>query len=176
MENKGCVHIYHGNGKGKTTAAIGLCVRAAGAGLKVLIYQFLKDNTSSERSVLKNIPGITLVDGIDKAKFTFNMSSEEKQETGAYCRSMFCSLVQTAVQGNYDVLLLDEVLHVLRKDMISEEMLLDFLNERPDGMEVILTGYNPSKKLVDCADYVSHIVKEKHPFDKKLGARVGIEK
>ena len=78
MESKGCVHIYYGDGKGKTTAALGLCVRAAGAGLSVLIYQFLKDSSSSECAVLKNIPGITLIDGVKQAKFTFNMTEQER--------------------------------------------------------------------------------------------------
>ena len=176
MRNKGCVHIYYGDGKGKTTAAMGLCIRAAGAGWKVLIYQFLKDNSSSERNVLKNIPGITLVDGNDHAKFTFNMTPEEKEETGRYYRRIFDNIVHMAFDGGYELVVLDEILHVVNKEMIPEEALVEFLEQRPDGMEVVMTGYNPSEELIEHADYVSRIVKEKHPFDRKLKARVGIEK
>ena len=176
MNNKGCVHIYYGDGKGKTTAAVGLGVRAAGAGLKVLIYQFLKDNSSSECSILKNIPGITLVDGKKQTKFTFDMTPEEKEEAGRFYRAAFKTVTDMAVKENYDVLLLDEILHVVNNQMLPEVNLLRFLEKRPGGMEVIITGYNPSKTLIEHADYVSHIIKEKHPFDQNLKARVGIEK
>ena len=81
---KGLVHIYHGDGKGKTTCGMGLCVRAAGAGDKVLIYQFLKNSKSSERSILEKIPNITLMDGKEDAKFTFNMTDEEKEANKIY--------------------------------------------------------------------------------------------
>lgn len=176
MKDKSCVHIYYGDGKGKTTAAVGLCVRAAGAGLKVLVYQFLKDNTSSECMILKSIPGITLVESEIKAKFTFNMTREEKEENGRCYIKVFQALIKKAVHENYDVLVLDEVLHVLYEHMLPEKMLLDFLEQRPDGLEVVMTGYYPSKALIEHADYVSHIVKEKHPFDQCLKARTGIEK
>ena len=81
---QGLVHIYHGDGKGKTTCGIGLCVRAAGAGDKVLIYQFLKDNSSSERRILERIPNITVMDGKEDIKFTFQMTDEEKGLCRAY--------------------------------------------------------------------------------------------
>lgn len=176
MKNKGCVHIYYGDGKGKTTAGIGLCVRAAGAGLKVLIYQFLKDNSSSERNILRHIPGITLVDGEDHVKFTFNMTPEEKIRQKAFYIRKFDELRNMCAENKYDVLFLDEILHVIHQKMIPEETVIDFLNSRPDGMEVILTGYNPSESLIEMADYVSHMIKIKHPYDQQLAARQGIEK
>ena len=172
---KGCVHIYHGDGKGKTTSGVGLCVRAAGAGLKVLIYQFLKDNSSSERKVLQNIPGITVVDGNEKVKFTFNMTNEEKKLASMQCTFAFEMIINMAVRDGYDVVFFDEILHLIHKQMIDEDMVLNFLKNRPKGMEVILTGYYPSERLVAAADYVSHICKEKHPYDQKLPARLGIE-
>lgn len=174
--NKGCVHIYHGDGKGKTTCGVGLCVRAAGAGWKVLIYQFLKDNSSSERHVLKNIQGITLMDGSDNVKFTFNMSEAERQQCARDCQETFDTLVRKAVDEHYDLVFFDEILHLIHKGMISEDRVLEFLNNRPEGMEVVMTGYYPSDRLMDAADYVSHIGKEKHPFDRHLAARIGIEK
>ena len=80
MSERGLIHIYHGNGKGKTTCGMGLCVRAAGAGKKVLIYQFLKNSHSSELNILRNVPGITVMEGKEDAKFTFQMTEEEKAE------------------------------------------------------------------------------------------------
>lgn len=174
MNNKGRVHIYYGDGKGKTTAGVGLCVRAAGAGFKVLVYQFLKDNSSCERNILKNIPGITLIDGRNHVKFTFNMSSEEKEEQKKYYMQMFQHIVCMA--ENYDVIFLDEILHVIHQGMLPELSVLNFLNHRPAGLEVILTGYNPSEQLIEAADYVSHIIKVKHPYDQRVAARRGIEK
>ncbi len=172
---KGCVHIYHGDGKGKTTCGIGLCIRGAGAGLKVLIAQFLKDNSSSERRILENVPGIFLVQGPSKARFTFSMSPEELEAAGRQYREMFQKIVETACAGGYDMVFLDEILHLILKNLIPESQVLDFLDRRPEGMEVILTGYSPSLELLSRADYVSHIVKEKHPYDQGLTARAGIE-
>lgn len=173
---KGCVHIYHGDGKGKTTCGMGLCVRAAGAGLKVMIYQFLKDNSSNERKILGIIPNITLVDGEESVKFTFHMTDAEKAQCACRCSAVFESVTRRAVEEKYDVLFLDELLHLINKKMIDEDRVVDFLEHRPYGMEVIMTGYYPSERLKGMADYVSHIVKEKHPFDKHLAAREGIER
>lgn len=174
--NRGLIHIYHGNGKGKTTCGMGLCVRAAGAGKKVLIYQFLKNSQSSERAILKTIPQITLMEGKEDAKFTFNMSEAEKAANKAYYMEKFGEICRTAVDGDYDVLFLDEVLHVINKDMVDEAAVLDFLKHKPEKLEVIMNGYHPSEALIEIADYVSHIKKEKHPFDEGIPARVGIEK
>ena len=80
-----------------------------------------------------------------------------------------------AAEGDYDVLFLDEILHVIRKDLLSETIVLDFLKHKPEKLEVIMTGYDPSPALLEMADYVTHMVKEKHPYDKGIPARVGIE-
>ncbi len=172
---KGCVHIYHGNGKGKTTCGIGLCVRGAGAGLKVLVAQFLKDNSSSERKVLEMIPGIDLACGMEKVRFTFSMTPQELAAASRAYADMFARVAEMACEKGYDMVFLDEILHLIHKDMIPEEKVLEFLDRRPRGMEVIMTGYYPSQALLSRADYVSNIVKEKHPFDQGLLARTGIE-
>lgn len=173
---KGLIHIYHGDGKGKTTCGMGLCVRAAGAGLKVLIYQFLKNSKSSERNILEHIPNITLMDGKEDAKFTFNMTEEEKKANKIYYTEIFKEICQKAVEGDYDVLFMDEVLHVINQKMIDEDDVLEFLKNKPEKLEVIINGYYPSEKMRAAADYISHIQKEKHPFDSGIPARVGIEK
>ena len=91
-----------------------------------------------------------------------------------------CSFVgmdrEQAVDEDYDVLFLDESLHVINKDMLDEELVLDFLKNKPEKLEIIMNGYHPSEKLQEAADYISLIQKEKHPFDQGIPARVGIEK
>jgi len=96
--NQGCIHIYCGNGKGKTTCAVGLCVRAAGFGYKVLMYQFMKNNSTSERNVLEKIPNMTIVDGLPQEKFSFQMTDEEKAERKSYYESQFAMLTQKVIR------------------------------------------------------------------------------
>ena len=114
----GCVHIYCGDGKGKTTCGMGLCTRAAGYGYRVLIYQFMKDNSTSERKVLLLSPNVTFVPGQDKIKFSFLMTPEEKAEQKRYYEEQFQKVTEKAVQEEYDVLFLDE-LPEFRKNVLD---------------------------------------------------------
>ena len=157
----GCVHIYCGDGKGKTTCGMGLCTRAAGYGYRVLIYQFMKDNSTSEQ---------------DKIKFSFLMTPEEKAEQKRYYEEQFQKVTEKAVQEEYDVLFLDELVYTIGSKLFDEQLLLDFLDHKPEKLEVILTGQGPSEALIERADYVSELKKIKHPFDKGLAARDGIER
>lgn len=172
----GLIHIYCGDGKGKTTTGMGLCVRGAGFGYKVLIYQFMKNNKTSERRILEQVPNITLVDGLEQEKFSFQMTPEEKQERRAFYDSQLEKVTCMAAEGNYDILFLDESIYTIRAGLLSEEKLISFLREKPDKLEVILTGQGPSEDLLKLADYVSEIRKIKHPFDYHQRARDGIER
>lgn len=176
MATTGLIHIYCGNGKGKTTTGMGLCARAAGFGYKVLIYQFMKDNSTSERCVLGLSDHVTLMEGLPQEKFSFQMTEEEKKERKAFYESQFRLVTQKAIDENYDVLFLDETIYTIAAGLLSEELVLDFLKNKPDHLEVILTGQGPSQVMIDAADYVSEIQKVKHPFDKGMPARKGIEK
>ena len=161
-DNLGYVHVYCGDGKGKTTTAMGLCTRAAGYGYKVLIYQFMKNNKTSERKILQQIPNITFVDGLERK---------------TYYEKQFRKITAKAAEENYDLLFFDELIYTIRAGLFDEQILLDYLkNEKPAHLEVILTGQQPSEELVALADYVSEIRKIKHPFDQGLPARLGIEK
>ncbi|MGN0513668.1 MAG: cob(I)yrinic acid a,c-diamide adenosyltransferase [Lachnospiraceae bacterium] len=175
MKEKGLVHIYCGNGKGKTTAAVGLAVRCAGGGGKVLFYQFLKDGNSGEINILKNIPEIDVMETVDSAKFVFQMTPQEKSDMALLCRNKLEEISEILKNDEYDMLILDEVLHVVNFNFISPKDMLTFIKDKPEKLELVLTGYEPSEELTEAADYVSDICKVKHPFDKGIGARKLIE-
>lgn len=172
----GYVHIYCGDGKGKTTCGMGLCTRAAGYGYRVMIYQFMKNNSTSERKILSGVENITLIPGLDQEKFSFRMTEEEKKEHRQFYEEQFERVTKKACEDGYDVLFLDELIYTIRAGLFDEQLLLDFLDRKPEKLEVILTGQGPSEKLMSRADYISEIRKIKHPFDQGLSARPGIER
>lgn len=173
MIGTGRIHIYYGNGKGKTTAAVGLAVRAAGAGLKVLVFQFLKDNSSSERKVLEALPNVTCLPGKERVKFVSNMNSDERAQYRHYNNKALDEIIKFC--GPFDMLLLDEVLCALELDVISEEKLISFIQHKPRGLEIVMTGHKAADSLVEMADYVTEVRKVKHQFDLGRSARKGIE-
>jgi cob(I)alamin adenosyltransferase len=172
----GLLHIYTGNGKGKTTAAVGLSVRYAGSGGKVIFSQFLKDNKSSELNILNKIEGIELVLCDEFFGFYSKMSDDTKDRAKVVYNNYLRKLIDIASQEDIQMLILDEVIGAYNYDLIEREVLLHFLRNKPDHLEVIMTGRNPDKELLELADYVSEIVKVKHPYDKGIQARVGIER
>lgn len=170
-----CVHIYCGDGKGKTSAALGLAVRAAGRGRKILLVRFLKKEDSGEVPVLRRIPGITVKPCEREFGFVFCMEAEERARAAAYYQQQFEQACQSVEQEDYDVLVLDEILAACNYGMVQEEDVIRFLENRPEKLEVVLTGRNPSRRLLEHADYVSEIQMRKHPFEKGVPARKGIE-
>ena len=188
----GCVHLYCGDGKGKTTAAIGLAVRAAGTGKQVVAARFLKTDQSGEVEILKRLPEVTLIPCEKTFGFTWKMTDEVKQEAADYYKSMFETACREAVKRcgeagslgseklqnkeNCDVLLvLDEVCASLSSGLLELADIVDFLDHRPANLEVVMTGRKPPEELLLRADYVTEMEKIKHPFDRKILARRGIE-
>lgn len=175
--DRGLIHIYTGEGKGKTTAGLGLCLRAAGNGMKILVARFLKTNTSAELNALKEFSNIDIVP--NEIAFGFSKiwkdDPEVKPKAVAYYSQMLHTALETAVSGDYDVLLLDEIIASVRLGVVDTNELLTFLKEKPEKLEVIMTGRDPIPELIELADYVSEIQKIKHPFDQGIFARKGIE-
>lgn len=169
----GLIHIYCGDGKGKTTAAMGLALRAAGSGKKVLLLQFFKDGKSSEFSALSHVPGIEIILQPRTFGFSWTLSEAEKAEAKAY----YSDLLEDAFRrgGDFDLLVLDEAMSACSTGMIGETRLLALLGEKPEGLEVVLTGRDPSQTLLDAADYVTEMKKIKHPYERGIAARKGIE-
>ena len=174
--SKGLIHIYTGEGKGKTTASVGLAVRAAGQGLKVLFVQFFKldDASSGEKEILKKLPGIELLrSNVRHPIFTKEKTNKEllKQSIG----ETFETVKKKIASDGINLLVLDEINSVLTGGWLDIDDMIDFLENRPEGLEVVLTGRDAPVELVKMADYVTEMLKIKHPFDNGIKARKGIE-
>jgi cob(I)alamin adenosyltransferase len=173
---KGLVHIYTGNGKGKTTAAIGLGIRACGRGMKVLMVQFLKGTDTGEIYTLKKLePDFTLHRRTEVKKFTCSMSKKEKDEAKAVQKELFDFAVNSMKSGEWDLIILDEIMAAISSGFIEVDNVVDFIKGRPDNVEIALTGRNAPAELILLADYVSEIRAVKHPMKKGIPARKGIE-
>jgi cob(I)alamin adenosyltransferase len=172
----GLIHIYEGDGKGKTTAAIGLSIRCAGNGGKVIFTQFLKDNKSSELNILTAISHINVVSSDEFFGFYSKMSEETKERAKAVYSTLLETVIKKASKEDYQLLVLDEIIAAYNFKLINQTMLLEFLKNKPNHLEVVMTGRSPAVELVELADYVSRINKIKHPYDKGIKARAGIEK
>ncbi len=170
-----CVHIYCGDGKGKTTAAVGLAVRASGCDKKVLIARFLKTDHSGEVIALGTLSGITVIPCEQSFGFFTNMTIEQKTAAGIYYSGLLDTTLKKAADESFDLLVLDEIMAVCNYGLVNEDQVLRFLADRPEKLEVVLTGRNPSERLLLQADYVSEIKKIKHPYDRGINARRGIE-
>lgn len=175
MQN-GLIHIYFGDGKGKTTAAFGLALRAAGRKKKALISQFLKSADSGERIAVDLIEGITLMPCLDKVSFACDMDEQEKQDMHIYYTSQLKRADELARLGQYDMLILDEVLPAVETGLIEKEVLLEIMDNKPQELELVLTGRCSDSEILDRADYLSEIKELRHPFKDGVKARLGIEK
>lgn len=170
------VHIYCGNGKGKTTSAVGIAVRCASYGKKVAFVQFLKNSSSGEICVLKNIDNITVrcfqetVDG-----FFFCMSEEEKKALKNETQDGFEFVKKMLGSGGCDMLVLDEIGGCIENGLISEDEILKLIEDYSGKTEVVLTGRIFSECLKNRADYVSEMREIKHPYKEGVPSREGIE-
>ncbi|SFS00833.1 cob(I)yrinic acid a,c-diamide adenosyltransferase [Anaeromicropila populeti] len=169
------IHLYCGDGKGKTTAAVGLAVRAAGKGKRVFVVRFMKTDDSGEVEVLKGIENITVYPCSQCYGFTFQMAENQREEARGYYSAVLENTIKNMELQFYDVIVMDEIMSVYNENFISQERFLICLREAPEDLEIILTGRNPSEELISLADYVTEMKKVKHPFDKGIGARKGIE-
>ncbi len=171
---KGCLHIYCGDGKGKTTASVGLAVRAAGSGMKVLFCQYMKDGSSSEIAMLQKL-GVETQVCTQQFGFYWNMDEEKKAAAEDAYKELFRKVVRKVAGGGYGLLVIDEFMSAYHYGWIDQKEAVEFLMDRPEGLEVVLTGREPGEELLELADYVTEMRKVKHPFDRGIPARKGIE-
>ena len=179
MLEKGLVQIYTGDGKGKTTAAFGLALRAAGQGNKVLIYQFLKPPSLDigERFALELGAVRIRTEALDTP---WNMSKSFEDEKAvarmqAAISEALDRIAQTAEKKFYDVLILDEIVFCLSKGLAKLEDIKNIIDRRDPLVEIVMTGRGATRELIELADLVTEMKNIKHPFDKGLPARRGIE-
>ena len=175
MKDLGLVHIYCGDGKGKSTASIGLMIRAAGNGFNVVFAQFLKNWRTGEVEILSNIPNIKVLRSNKPFPLTEQMTDEHKAEIVKIHNDIFDETVSLCEKGLCDLLVLDEIISAYEYNFIDKNRVDNFLINRNKNIELIMTGRNPSSEFIEMADYVSEIKKIKHPFDRGVKSRKGIE-
>jgi len=169
---KGLIHVYTGTGKGKTTAAIGLGIRAAGAGYKVLMIQFMKGRRYSELESLEHVPNFTVVQ-FGRDEF---VSKEKPAQVDIDLACKGLMYAQEILQKNtYDLVILDEINVALDYHLIALPDVIRLLDEKPDHVELVLTGRYSPPELIQRADVVSEILEIKHPYQKGITSRKGID-
>lgn len=184
---QGLVHIYTGNGKGKTTAAFGLALRALGHNFRVLIVQFLKCGAfTGEFNALKNFSNVKIIQfGKEcctlrniKSNFEIEQCQEcflvTKQDNSVAKKGMALAK-EALISGEYDLVILDEIIIALDVKLIDINEIIELIDLKDKNTELVLTGRNAPDILIKKADYVSEILEKKHPFDKNIDARMGIE-
>ena len=170
---KGYIHVYTGDGKGKTTAALGLAIRAVGAGLKVYIAQFLKHGDYSEIKGLDRFSDTITVEQFGRGRF---IKGRPSKEDVAAARQGLKKVKTILAAGKYSVVILDEANVAVSLNLFSENELLEILDHRPDNVEIIITGRGAASGIIEAADLVTEMKEIKHYFKKGVKARIGIEK
>jgi len=170
---KGYVQIYTGDGKGKTTAAFGLSIRAAGAGLKVFIAQFLKKGNYSEIKALKRFSDLITVEQFGSGCLIKGKPAAEDIEAARKGIEKVRSVVSS---GNYKMVILDEANVAVKLGLFPAEDLLYIIANKPEEIEIVITGRNADQRLIEKSDLVTEMKEIKHYFKKGVKARVGIEK
>jgi cob(I)alamin adenosyltransferase len=173
----GLTLVFTGNGKGKTTAAVGLTVRAAGNRMRVFFLQFIKGQwKTGERDILRSLPGVDLE--VTGRGFTIeglrnpNIPLEDHAAAAAHGWSVAQQIVN---EGGYDVVVLDEILGAVHAGLVPQDELIELVRTKPPLLHLVLTGRNAPPELVEVADLVSEIQPIKHPFEQGIKAQRGIE-
>ena len=163
------LHLYWGDGKGKTTAAMGLALRALGHGRRVVVVQFLKDGTSGEIALLRRCGAE--VHACPNAKFSWLMTDAEKADA----RRANTAILREVLAQPFDLLVLDEACAAHKNALVDEQLLRTAAARAQADAEVVMTGREPAAWMKDAADYSTEMRAVKHPFRQGVGAREGVE-
>ena len=170
---EGYIQIYTGNGKGKTTSALGLTIRAIGAGNKVFIGQFLKSGKYSEMNTLRQFPDQVTVEHYGLGEFVKGQPSEDDKKEGI---SGYKRIFETLKKGEYNLVIMDEGNVAVKYGIITEQDLLDLFDIKPDHVELVVTGRGATSAVMERADLVVEMKEIKHYYKQGVKARIGIEK
>lgn len=173
-EKKGLVMVYTGNGKGKTTAALGLALRAVGHGARVFMVQFRKSDPGygEIQAIRKFLPEFTV---LQSQRSRITKPTDFSEEDRADAQSVFAAGREALYSGKYDMVIFDEINFAVNMGLLSLEDVLNMLKDRPFGTDVVLTGRGAREELVEVADLVSEVKEIKHHFQNGIKARPGIE-
>jgi cob(I)alamin adenosyltransferase len=172
--SKGFIHIYTGNGKGKTTAAIGQAVRAAGAGLKTYIAQFMKEYPYSELESLKLFKEKITIEQFCGDEFVYRRQLPDESEIKKASEGL-SSAKAKMLSGEYDLIILDEAIVAIYFKLLTVNQILEFIESKPESVELILTGRYCPQELISKADLVTEMKEIKHYYTQGITARKGIE-
>ena len=172
---KGTIQVYTGNGKGKTTAALGLALRAAGYGYKTYMGQFLKGQSYGELESVKKLSPLITLEQFGRKSFLHVTETPEKEDVRRAKRGLQKCL-KALLSGIYRIIVLDEINVALHFHLLTERDVLSFLDQKPDDIEIVLTGRYAPVSIIRRADLVTEMKEKKHYFRKGLAARPGIEK
>ncbi len=173
--NGGLIQIYTGEGKGKTTASVGLSVRAAGRGLKVLFAQYLKSGDSGEVNILGKISGLDYMQVNKNPKFLWKASEDDRIVMYDENNNSLDVLMDSIKENKYDLIIMDEMIHCINKNIVDINKLRSFLESDLRRCEVVLTGRDAPGWLIDIADLVTEMKAVKHPYSGGMRSREGIE-
>jgi cob(I)alamin adenosyltransferase len=169
---RGYVQVYTGNGKGKTTAAIGLAIRAAGAGQRVFFCQFLKSQNYSEITSLKRFEDVITVKQFGNENFIVKVPTDSDI---ALAMEGFEEALNATMSCKYDIVVLDEINYAIHLNLIKLQSVVQLIKNKPVSVEIILTGRNAATEIIEIADLVSEIKEIKHYYKNDVLARKGIE-
>jgi cob(I)alamin adenosyltransferase len=170
---KGYIQVYTGNGKGKTTAALGLALRASGASLKVYIAQFIKMGEYSEIKALERFKDLITVEQFGTGRFIKDAPSDSDIEAA---RAGIKKVKQILSSGQHHVVMLEEANVAVMLGLLTVDDLLEVMAEKPENVEIVITGRGADPRVIEKADLVTEMKEVKHYFQKGVAARIGIEK
>lgn len=172
---KGLIHIYCGDGKGKTTAAFGLALRFSAVG-KAVVAQFQKTAPSGEATAAKALSNITLLRLESNLRgFSWEFTEAEKNVRKNEHNALFARAIDEVKRQNAGLLVLDEIISALNSGLVSEGDVYAYLRQKPEELEIVLTGRDPAGELLALGDYVTEMRCVRHPYEKSIPARRGIE-
>lgn len=172
---QGLIHVYTGDGKGKTTAALGLILRASGHGMRAVLVQFLKGGETGELRALERLGGVTVLRNTRDFGFYARASGVDRAEMASQNSANLAEAARLARDGLCDLLVLDELCPAYQAGALDRKLADRLVFGKPAGLELVLTGRHAPPQFLEAADYVTEFVNRRHPYDLGVPAREGIE-